>query len=155
MSRKRERDRKRKREKRQRRKKFRRETLKGLSRPPGTVVETRSLGLPKISDRLIEVARPLLDDTKGEEAERKSIALAAFGWNLAVLPEEEREKELSEIADKLALDDPADKSMLRDILVSMIGRKNSLFPDDNRFIANYDLSYRDGGLHLLVASIVR
>ncbi|GAG39638.1 unnamed protein product, partial [marine sediment metagenome] len=112
------------------------------------------LGLPKISDRLAEVARPLLDDAEGEEAERKSIALAAFGWNLAVLPEEEREKELSEIAGKLALDDPADRSILRDILVRMIARKNSLFPDDNRLIASYDLSYRDGNLHLLVASIV-
>ena len=117
------------------------------------VVLTERAG-PKISDLLVNVARPVLDQVDTIEKMRRAIDLAALAWNLTVLPEAERRDEIERSARELCPDDPGARETGKQILTALVARKLALYPDVNRAIASYDVAATDEGIHVQVASFV-
>jgi len=121
------------------------------------------LGLPKVSDELIEIAAPLLDDLPPDAraAEwRPVLLLAASIWNMTLAADDRRAEAGDDAADALradlldrlerALEWPRQKC---ESLVSEIEeRKRTLFPDDDRFIMDLQTLDTEDGVHVRVAS---
>ena len=82
-----------------------------------------------IGEAIAAYAQPLLDETDGsvEEANR-AFALAQICWNLALSPENEREKAISELKLTLNMDDAEFDEFRRSVLVKMIRRHEEMFP---------------------------
>jgi hypothetical protein len=103
-------------------------------------------GLEKMSKVLEDFAEPWLECVQTEDDYAKVVGLAALAWNSALLPEEERFRDLDqEVVDGLGK--PG-----YELLQSMIHRKLTCFPDCNRPILDYELTCIDGNLRLNVVS---
>jgi SEC-C motif len=82
-----------------------------------------------IADGFVAYAQPLLDQTDGSHAQlSKAMALGQFCYNLALFPDEHREKALSEMRATLEMDDAEFDLFLRSIVVPMIERHQQMFP---------------------------
>jgi hypothetical protein len=82
-----------------------------------------------IADAIVAYAQPLIDSTDGSHDElSKALALAQFCYNLALLPDEERQNALSEMRANLEMDDAELDAFRRDIIVPMIERHEQMFP---------------------------
>jgi hypothetical protein len=65
------------------------------------------------------------------------------------VPEHERIEQTEAAARDLG---SSEGGMLREVVSSLIARKERLFPDDRRTIVSYEVTPTDAGFHLLVAS---
>lgn len=82
-----------------------------------------------IADSIVTYAQPLIDDTDGSmEQMNRALSLAQLCWNLALLPEEARNKELREMQPGLKMEDDEFDAFRRDVLVPMIRRHEEMFP---------------------------
>lgn len=99
----------------------------------GSIVAERDQTLPKISDALVDLVRPLLDllddgfVTKHEF--RRLIALGATAWNVTLLPDPE--KSLAEVRARLG------SHTLFDVLLE---RRKTEFAHDRRFVTDFEVS---------------
>ncbi len=110
------------------------------------VQETRGR---KMSEVLLDFARPYLDLATDSDAERKAIALSAMAWNVALLPLEEHAEKIAKLTS--AFPDFADD--LKQIMHEMIQRKLLFFPDIRRIVVSYEVIELGGErLHLSVIS---
>ena len=124
-----------------------------LSHPLEPIFETPPLsgplpGLEKISACLIELILPYLPEEAGIQAWRAGIAMAAMAWNLALLPESERDREIARMfqqAEARALDDPL---LLEDLLQLLITRKLRFYPDDPRLILSWEVRKAGSRVHV-------
>lgn len=72
------------------------------------------------------------------------IAVAALGWNLAILPEAERVREI----ERMVQDPEANElgvPFLLDLLLLLIAQKLRLYPDDARLVLSYDVRKAGSG----------
>jgi len=117
-----------------------------ISEPPSPL--TPLPGGKKISACLIEMVRPLLPPEAGIAEWRIGIAVAALGWNLAILPEAERVREI----ERMVQDPEANElgiPFLLDLLLLLIAQKLRLYPDDARLVLSYDIRKAGSGrLHI-------
>ena len=82
-----------------------------------------------IADGIVAYAQPLIDQTDGSfEEMNKALAITQFCFNLALTPEDRREKMLSEIQKALEMDDEKFDAFRRSIVVPMIQRHEEMFP---------------------------
>ena len=82
-----------------------------------------------IAEGFASFARPLIDQTDGSpEQLNKAFAIAQLCYNLAILPEEKRDKSLSEMQHALAMDDEELESLRHSIVLPMIRRHEEMFP---------------------------
>ncbi len=82
-----------------------------------------------IAEAFVEYARPLLDQTDGSQAELdKAFAITQLCYNLALLPDEERENVLSETRATAEMDDAEFDEFRRSIVDPMIERHHQMFP---------------------------
>ena len=59
-----------------------------------------------MAEAIVAYAQPLLDDSDGSAAQTQSaLTLAQLCWNLALLPEEDRDDSLAEMRPALNMDD--------------------------------------------------
>jgi len=101
-------------------------------------------GREKISACLITMVRPLLPPEAGIAEWRMGIAVAALGWNLAILPVAERVREI----ERLVQDPEANElgvPFLLDLLLVLIAQKLRLYPDDPRLVLSYDIQKAGSG----------
>ena len=78
---------------------------------------------------MLEYARPLFDACDGsEEQVNRALSLGVVCWDLALLPPAERERALSDSAQKIS-EDEEDREAYRSIVRMMIERHEQLFPE--------------------------
>ncbi len=81
------------------------------------------------AEALAEYARPLLDETDGSiEQLNKAFAISQLCYNLALLPEESRDRTLSDTRLSLKMDDEEFDNFRRSIVLPMIRRHQEMFP---------------------------
>jgi len=91
-----------------------------------------------IAEGLVAFAQPLLDQTDGSlEQLNKAFAMGQFCFNLALLPEDQREKVLGESRLKLEMDEQEFDAFRRAIVVPMIRRHQEMFPLMHRRISTH------------------
>jgi uncharacterized protein YecA (UPF0149 family) len=82
-----------------------------------------------IADGIVAYAQPLIDSTDGSPEElKKAFAMTQLCFNLSLLPEDDREKQLSEMRSTLGLDDEEFHAFRRSIIDPMIRRHQEMFP---------------------------
>jgi len=82
-----------------------------------------------IAEAIAEYAQPLLDQTDGSlDQVNKAFALAQLCWNLALLPEEERDEAIGELRLTLKMDENEFETFRRSFVVPMIRRHQEMFP---------------------------
>ena len=101
----------------------------------------------KMSDRLVELARPLLRDGDTIDNTRKALGLAALAWNLSLLPERARQAESSKLASQLTPE-------IMPFLEDLVQDKLDSFPEVNRLIMNYEVIPLGDSFHVNVISSV-
>ncbi len=101
----------------------------------------------KLSEVLLEFAGPFLPEPRRQKEYRTTIGAAILAWNLALLPAEEAVKSLrDEFAPRLGAEGSA-------TIATLAVRKRELYPDDRRFVVDYELSMNDTGVVLNVVSM--
>ncbi len=74
-------------------------------------------------------AQPLFEETDGSiEQMNKAMAIGQLCWNLALLPENERDRMLGEMRPGLHMDDVEFDEFRRSIIDPMIRRHHEMFP---------------------------
>ena len=83
-----------------------------------------------MAESFAEFSQPLLDASGGSH-DRMNVALqlAQLCWNLALLPEGEREESLAEMRPGLDMDDEEYDDFRRSVLLPMIQRHHEMYPD--------------------------
>ena len=86
-----------------------------------------------IADAIVSYAQPLFDETDGSiEEMEKALAVGQFCWNLALLPDDRQDEALSEMRQKLGMDDDDFDAFRQSIAVPMIRRHRKMFPQLHR-----------------------
>ncbi len=82
-----------------------------------------------IADGIVAYAQPLLDQTDGSiEQMNKALTISQLCWNLALLPEDGRDRMLSEMRQTLQMDEDQFADFRRSIIEPMIQRHQEMFP---------------------------
>ena len=82
-----------------------------------------------IAEGFVAYAQPLLDQTDGShEQMQKAFTISQFCFNLALFPDERREKALSEMQAALEMDDAEFDEFRRSIVFPMLERHQQMFP---------------------------
>ncbi|MGQ9824854.1 MAG: hypothetical protein ACUVSK_07635, partial [Desulfotomaculales bacterium] len=108
----------------------------------------------KMYEVLLDFSEPLLDKLEDYPTIEKAISFAAAIWNLSLLPKSEQKKGLEDILKILGKDDPEMRKIGEDIARMLLDRKNKYFPNNKRFIINYEFGMRNGKPWLNVASTI-
>ncbi len=133
--------------------------------------QQKQFGDIKLSAALIELCEPFEPENLSTNEFEKLIALAAVAWNIAVLPKEERlekltafveempkmREELESEIDTVLHDDSKDTDFapattMLHFIGAMIQRKDEQFPNDNRFILDFNVKDNPEGPYLTVSS---
>lgn len=96
-----------------------------------------------IAEAIVAFAQPLLDQTDGsQEQMNKAFALTQLCYNLALFPEEDREKTLSEMRRSSGMNETEFDEFRRELVDPMIRRHQEMFPFLHRRVSG-DLSQDD------------
>jgi hypothetical protein len=106
----------------------------------------------RMSEALLALAEPMMRAAGDAIEFRATVGLAAFAWNLSMLSELEREKDLAKIITDLAPDDVMDRAIIRQDLSEMIRRRMELFPEVRRVVIDFQVQESDGKMNLNVVS---
>lgn len=100
----------------------------------------------------MDLAKPLTDNVDDRHF-KVAITLAILCWNLALLPEDQQERELRSIIKKMAEGSPAGFASEAETWARMlVNRKKTLFGHDRRMVVNYTVGNEGDSRHLYVAS---
>ena len=82
-----------------------------------------------IAQSFVAFAQPLLDQTDGSEGQlNKALTISRLCYNLALTPEDSRDRMLSEMRLTLQMDDEEFDDFQRSIILPMIRRHEEMFP---------------------------
>ena len=118
---------------------------------PEEAVITTNPQKEKMSEILLEFAKPLTDECENDKAFYNALQISVIAWNSSFLPSGERNKLIDESINKY-INDNSERAMAKEILLKMLERKEKNFPSINRMIMDFQISYRDGQQHLYVIS---
>ena len=86
-----------------------------------------------IAESMVAYAQPLLDATDGSRDQMsRAFSLAQLCWNLALLPEKEREESLAEMRSDLEMDNAGFEDFRQSFVLPMIRRHQEMFPNMSR-----------------------
>ena len=86
-----------------------------------------------LAEAFVAYAQPLLDQTDGSEEQlNKAFAISQLCYNLALLPDDQRDTMLSELRQTLGMDDAEFAEFRRSVIVPMIRRHEEMFPGLHR-----------------------
>jgi uncharacterized protein YecA (UPF0149 family) len=89
-----------------------------------------------IADAFVAYAQPLLDQTDGSlEQMNKAFAISQLCYNIAISPEERREKMINELRPTLQMNDEEFDEFQLTIVIPMIRRHEEMFPQMHRLIS--------------------
>jgi hypothetical protein len=82
-----------------------------------------------IADAIVAYTQPLIDQTDGSmEQMNKAMTIGQACWNLALLPEDQRDKVIGEMRSSLQMDEEEFNDFRRSIIEPMIERHYEMFP---------------------------
>ena len=105
----------------------------------------------KLSAVILEFARPLTEHVD-DRGFRGAIGLAVFCWDIALLPEEEQERERHHMVKKMAKNNPDIADELETWSKYLLDRKKALFADDRRMVVEHTVRDEGDSHHLYVVS---
>lgn len=109
----------------------------------------------KMSAVILDLAEDLLNLAKNKSQYQKAITVACLAWNLAVMFNTEQQKEkLEQFIKDMCIDDLQDQQDMRDVVFSIIQKKNYYYPDVDRIIIDHELIGSKNNFHLNVVSTV-
>lgn len=121
------------------------ETVKGVVRNPKGQVK-----MSKVLEKFID---PYLDDTKTFEERDTLVNLAVIAWNLALMPEVDRQKEMDNLFKKASnFEDVLAQKEAKGLIEEMIDRKLEYFANIQRFIVDFEIKETGSRLNLVVVS---
>jgi hypothetical protein len=116
-------------------------------------IVTNPEGEVKMSEVLEKFVEPYLDTAKSSSDRRSLIGIAVTAWNLALMPENERQSFIDKfIVEMFNQKDTHIIQDIREILDEMVARKLEFFPDVKRLIVEFQLQETRNKFHLSVAS---
>ena len=82
-----------------------------------------------LAEALVAYAQPLIDQTDGSEEQlNKAFAISQLCFNLALLPDDQRDTILDETRHKIGMDEAEFAEFRRSVIVPMIRRHEEMFP---------------------------
>ncbi len=103
----------------------------------------------KMSEVIVDYARPLLDSAETVEEQKKAIAFAIICWNASFIDAEKRD---AMIAGAFTEGEEMLDSATREVMEFMLNRKEDLFPHNERIVENWLIKDRGSQLYFEVAS---
>lgn len=91
----------------------------------------------KVSQALWDVAKPLVGKSKKRSQVEQGLRTASMAWNLALLPEAQRQEMLEQA---LAPIKWPFRWFVRRMITSMLSRKQELYPGERRMIADVQVT---------------
>ena len=86
-----------------------------------------------MAESIVAYAQPLLDGTDGShEQMQNALSIAQVCWNLALLPETEREDSLAQMRPALKMNTTEFADFCGSVVVPMIKRHREMFPNMSR-----------------------
>ena len=108
----------------------------------------------KMSEIVVDYAKPFLDVATNAEEQKRAIAIAVIIWNLSLFPEEVHSDKINEIKRIMGAsnktDDPSDDDS--EVVNYMMERRKLRFPDINRMVVDYEFVETPEGFHLNIVS---
>ena len=102
-----------------------------------------------LSAAIIELIEPYEHEATTLKMYKTLVGLASLCWNIAIVPEAEREAQLAEAAHELTTSDDA---AVQEVIQTLIWRKHSLFPHDKRIIVGCEATMTPSGYRVTVTS---
>ncbi len=110
-------------------------------------------GEAKMSEVILDFAKPFLDKCEDEESEKKAIGLAILIWNVSLFPKKKRDQEIENLCSGLSSSEDAnDFAALMNYVNILLERKDECYPDNKRAIINYQMSGSGKNRRLDIAS---
>ena len=109
------------------------------------------LGLPKMSEMILEYAEPLLENAQTEGEMSAAIAFAIAAWNASYLPDKKWRRSLVDCI-VTEFDSPEGSRDLEDSMLAMVDRKRALYADEDRVVHDFELTFDGDQAHLSVIS---
>ena len=115
-------------------------------------------GIAKMSEVLKDFVRPYADIPQNKKELQHLLETVVTAWDLALMPEEERETMLGKIFVSMMLKakksiDKEDVATSRALIEDLINRKLKYFADEQRQVIDFQVEYiGQGEYHLSVAS---
>jgi SEC-C motif len=82
-----------------------------------------------LAEAFVAYAQPLLDQTDGSQEQlNKAFTISQLCYNLALLPDDQRDTMLSEMRQTLGMEDAEFAEFRRSVIVPMIRRHEEMFP---------------------------
>jgi uncharacterized protein YecA (UPF0149 family) len=82
-----------------------------------------------IADTIVAYAQPLFDQTDGSiDKMNRAMAVAQMCWNLAILPEDQRDAAIDELKPTLKMTDGEFAEFRQHVVLPMIQRHREMFP---------------------------
>lgn len=107
----------------------------------------------KMSEVLEAFVKPYLNAAKTYERRQKMLAIAAFAWNITLIPEDQQHAEIDKIVQGIVgSDNPQLEKDTRDILAELMERKQLYFANHRRYILDYELRETPDDFFLSVVS---
>ena len=111
---------------------------------------------PKMSKIFLDYASDFIDMGKTSNERRVYLAVAVLGWNLSMVSEGGREKQMQVALKRLEALNPGSKGkgieIIRSNLEILLEKKLALFPEIHRLVVSAQLSIVDGKESLNVVS---
>jgi hypothetical protein len=107
----------------------------------------------KMSQRLIEVAQPSRNCGDDLDEYRKQLSFAAIAWNLTIIPPDLREGYIINSSNLRELK-KEDQQLISQRIAELARRKEQLFPQNRRMIANVDVLDEGDEIRVLVTTLV-
>jgi SEC-C motif len=82
-----------------------------------------------IAEAFVAYAQPLIDQTDGSEEQlNKALAISQLCYNLALLPDDQRDTLIDEVRQNLRMDDAEFAEFRRSVIAPMVRRHEEMFP---------------------------
>ncbi len=115
--------------------------VRRLPHMAGRTVVVNPEGAEKMSEVILDFAKPLWDYCNDAASERKAILLAVIAWNASFLPEKERNNTLQRfLLDLSPPPSPDDLDAFTSLMRMLVDRKDRLFSEVKRGIIDYQFS---------------
>jgi len=110
--------------------------------------------MTKMSDIIIDYARPLLNVAKNDEEQKKALSIAIAIWNLSLYPKEMQSEYIGKITEIMTASrkDSRISENEKEVLNFLMERKKTFYPEIKRVILDYEYVETPKGFHINVVS---